>query len=156
MDTPDRGTPETTLAAFRRAMMAGEWPTALSLLSPRAQEGLVGGAYAGAAWMEGLDEASRQSLAALMERHGLLQGSPGGTRSADELARMLIDLDAWSRDSLPPQHQLDLAARTAETTWSEFRISGERAYAIATFRGHRSETRLRREEGRWIILAGGE
>ena len=153
---PEWGTPQAALSAFRRAMMSGDWPGALSLLSPRAREGLVGGAYAGAAWMDGHDEASRHSLGALMERHGLRDGGPRRTWTTDELAGMLADLDAWSREALPPDRRLDLAAGPAETTWSEFRVSGDRAYAIATCRGRRSETRLRQQDGRWIILAGGE
>lgn len=151
-----RTTPDGTLEAYRRAVAEGDWHRVLDLLSPRAGEGLVGGAYAGAAWTEGLDGAARDSLAALMARHGLLEGSPRRTRSTDELAQMLIDLDAWSREFLPPDRRLEPAARTAETTWSEFRVSGERAYAIATFRGRRSETRLRLHEGQWTILASGE
>jgi hypothetical protein len=106
--------------------------------------------------MEGQDEESRRSLAALMERHGLQDGAPRGTWTTDELAQVLADLEAWSRESLPPDRRLDLAARSAETTWSEYRISGDRAYAIATCRGRRSETRLRCEKGQWTILAGGE
>lgn len=151
-----QATPEATLSAFRDALMARDWPRALSLLSPRAQAGLVGGAFAGAAWMEGLDDAQRRSLAVLMERHGLRDPDTERSRSTEELASMLADLDAWSNASLPPDRRLDLAAHVADTTWSEFRQSGERAYAIATLHGRRSEVRLRLQEQGWIILASGE
>ena len=156
MPDPDRTSPEATLAAFRDAMRARDWPGALSLLSPRAQKGLVGSAYAGAAWMEGLDDAARRSLAMLMERHGLRDPDAERTRSTEELSAMLADLDAWSRASLPADRPLDLTASVADTSWTEFRRSGDRAYAIATSRGRRSETRLRVQEGAWVILASGE
>lgn len=156
MGDPERATPETTLAAFRRAMMSRDWQRALSLLSPRAQKGLVGGAYGGAAWMEGHTEASRRSLSDLLKRHALGEKGPDRTWSTEELARMLADLDGWSRESLPPLPRPDLAGHAAETTWSGFRISGDRAYAIATSRGRRSEARLRFEDGHWTILASGE
>lgn len=154
-DDPDRATPEATLLAFQGAMMSGDWQRVLSLLSARAREGLVGSAYAGAAWMEGLDEASQRGLATLMDRYGLREEGVRRTRSIDELAQMLADLDTWS-SALPDDTRLDLAADTAETTWSEYRHSGDRAYAIATLRGRRSETRLQCVDGQWYILASGE
>lgn len=156
MPDPDRTTPEATLAAFGDAMMARDWSGALSLLSPRARIGLVGSAYASAAWVEGLDEASRRSLADLLERHALRDEDAEPTRSTEELAAMLADLDAWSRASFPADRPLDLTANVADTTWSEFRRSGDRAYAVATSRGRRSETRLRVQDGAWVILASGE
>ena len=154
-DDPDRATPEATLLAFQGAMTSGDWQRVLSLLSARAREGLVGSAYAGAAWMEGLDEASQRGLATLMDRYGLREQGVRRTRSIDELAQMLAALDAWS-SALPDDIRVDLAADTAETTWSEFRRSGDRAYAIATLRGRRSETRLQCVAGQWYILASGE
>ncbi|MFK7885908.1 MAG: hypothetical protein AB8G16_03500, partial [Gammaproteobacteria bacterium] len=95
--------------------------------------------------------AASTALAKILHRHGLRRQEKVDMTSAD-LPRIIGDLMQWSRRHLQPPKQLNLLDSVAHTTYSEQRISDDRAYVMATCKGRCSETRLKRQDGRWYLL----
>ncbi len=103
-----------------------------------------------AAYATGVDSAARQDLTSIMQQHGLLEDATKQWQ-ADELLVILRKVLAWFNRCSPTDQQLDLGKTIADTEYSDFRIVGDCAYAIATHKGRRSEQRFKRVDDRWYL-----
>ncbi len=145
-----RKTPQQTAHAWQSALVEGRWDDALACLTADSRSALVASCYFAAAHVADPDAASGIALDELLGRHGFKE-TKAKKWSVQDLVAAFGDLMAWSATHAPDGKGLDLVEKIARTTYSEFRIDGEFAYAIATTDGRRSQTQFRLVGGRWYM-----
>ena len=152
MDVIDRSTPEAVAASMRAAMVNGDWAGAFSCVSLEKQTALVGGMGLSAAYAADAFQQSHPALIEVLKKNGVESKEDKLEKSTPVLLALLIDLLDWSENHLPAEKKLDLAAQAEKTAYSEFRTRDDRAYAIATCDGRRSEVRFQQVDGLWIMI----
>ena len=113
------------------------------------QKGVVGSVCMGTAYAVQGDLAKAESLAAVLDRHGLLGQSE--IPDSVDLGAIFRELMDWVDANLARDEHLDLAGAIAGSTYSDFRIDGDRASARQTGPQGETTVRLRKIDGFWYL-----
>ena len=138
------------MAGFRDAVLRGQWDEAFEYLTADARRGIVGAIWLSASYASGgnpgLDAAN--AISDITRRFRANERERNDWQD-NELLEFLGELLSWWDRYAP--NQLDLVDNLRATEYSEFRITGEFAYAIATLNGRRSQQRFKRIDERWYL-----
>ncbi|MEL7451183.1 MAG: hypothetical protein AAFN78_18360 [Pseudomonadota bacterium] len=152
MSNPSQqSTPQDAAAGFRQAVIAGRWSAAFKYMVPEVRKSLVGGLCMEAAYAaDGEGGDARERLGHIMQKHGLRgQGTREWTDS--ELLAALRDLLAWFENSVPEEKRVNLAQSMADIEYTNYRVSGDFAYAKYELKGKVREQRFKCLDGKWYL-----
>lgn len=147
----DQSTPRSVALGFQAALIKKDWQRACAYMTQEAQANMLGAILMGAGYATDGDRVASPYLVKVMRKHGLRKPVVLD-RSAVNVPPIIRDLMKWSDRHLPAARKLDLADNVVQTEYSDFRIVDDRAYAIATCKGRRSETRFRCIDGQWYLI----
>ena len=147
----DQSSPQMAIEGFKSALTDKDWRRAFVYLTQETQRSLVGALLMATGYATDGDTVASPKLQKIMQRHGLRKHEKTDIAKADLLA-IVRDLMKWSDKFLPEGRKLDLVENAAQTEYSEYRVTGDYAYVIATCKGRRSETRLKRIDSRWYLV----
>ena len=149
IEDPTPGTPQEAAEGFRQAMIAREWERAMSYLTRDMQKGMVGGLCMGAAYAVQGDLGKGESFADVLNRHGMLGQSE--VPDSMDLGLVFRDIMQWVDANLANDEHMDLAGAIAASTYSDFRIDGDLAYARQSGPKGDTTVRLRKIDGFWYV-----
>ena len=133
-------------------MSTRDWQRALSYLTVEARKGVIGAVCMGTAYAVQADLAKAESYGGLLSRHGLL-GKDEMPESAD-LGVLFRELMDWVEANLEGEQLIDLPGSIAATTYSDFRIEGDFAYARQSGPQGDSTARFKKVDGFWYVGTG--
>ena len=150
-DPSQQSTPQDAAAGFQQAVARGRWNDAFEYLAPEARKTLVGGLCMEAAYAaDGEGGRARERLGHIMQSYGLRDQ---GTRqwTDGELLAVLHELLAWFEHSVPADKRVNLTQSMADIEHTNYRISGDFAYAKYELKGKVREQRFKCLDGKWYL-----
>lgn len=155
----DHSSPKAVAQSFKKAMSKKDWAGGVRCMDPESQEAFATmmALVAGLTAAFDKDKTKKTTLEKLMKKHGLKEG--GGKealKNVKDRPALVVDLLAWIEKNVPRDKNGkgpgSMAEQIGKTTFSDFKITGDRATAEVV-RGDKKQDRadFRKIKGKWYV-----